>query len=121
MKKNFKSSATDIKMNVIRMCDERYGDITNIVYLAGPMRGYPNFNKEAFHRAEEMLLDDGYQVINPARNPTGLTQREYMQIDVQYVFTATHLYMLKGWGDSYGARVEYALGEYLGLTIIYEE
>jgi len=105
----------------MRMSDARYGSVIDIVYICGPMRGYPNFNKDAFYRAEEMLLSEGYQVINPARNPTGLTQREYMQIDVQYVFTATHLYMLKGWEESYGARVEHALGEYLGLSIIYEE
>ncbi|MBB7007809.1 DUF4406 domain-containing protein, partial [Escherichia coli] len=44
------------------------------VYIAGPMTGYKNFNREAFHKAEEELKREGHTVLNPAVLPDGLTQ-----------------------------------------------
>jgi len=35
------------------------------VYLAGPMRGLPNFNFQAFEDAAHDLADMGYKVISP--------------------------------------------------------
>ncbi len=45
------------------------------VYIAGPMTGYKNFNREAFHNAEEELKREGHTVLNPAVLPDGLTLR----------------------------------------------
>ena len=50
------------------------------VYIAGPMTGYKNFNREAFHNAEEELKREGHTVLNPAVLPDGLTQPQYMDI-----------------------------------------
>ena len=50
------------------------------VYIAGPMTGYENFNREAFHRAEDALKREGHTVLNPAVLPDGLTQPHYMDI-----------------------------------------
>ena len=36
------------------------------VFISGPMKGYPNFNKEAFDQAEKELIQQGYTVFNPA-------------------------------------------------------
>ena len=36
-----------------------------ITYLAGPMRGYPDWNQQAFMDADAALTRRGYQVINP--------------------------------------------------------
>ena len=36
------------------------------VFISGPMKGYPNFNKEAFDQAEKELVQQGYTVFNPA-------------------------------------------------------
>ncbi len=47
------------------------------VYIAGPMTGYENFNREAFHKAEEELKREGHTVLNPAVLPDGLTQPHY--------------------------------------------
>ncbi|EGF7427729.1 DUF4406 domain-containing protein, partial [Escherichia coli] len=41
------------------------------VYIAGPMTGYKNFNREAFHEAEEKLKQKGCTVLNPAVLPGG--------------------------------------------------
>jgi hypothetical protein len=41
--------------------------LMNRVYLAGPMRGYSDFNFPAFMAAEALLLEQGaYEVFNPA-------------------------------------------------------
>lgn len=95
--------------------------LKDIVYISGPMSGYVNFNKEAFYDAEEVLRNAGHEVINPARNPSGLTVAQYMQIDLNSIFHCTAVYFLKGWRDSYGARVEHALAQYLGLKLIFQE
>ncbi|EER3682409.1 TPA: DUF4406 domain-containing protein, partial [Escherichia coli O26] len=42
------------------------------VYIAGPMTGYENFNREAFHKVEEELKREGHTVLNPAVLPDGL-------------------------------------------------
>ena len=34
------------------------------VFISGPMKGYPNFNKEAFDQAEKELIQQGYTVFN---------------------------------------------------------
>ena len=39
-------------------------------YIAGPMRGYVDFNKRAFDRAEGFLLSVGYEVMNPHKMDT---------------------------------------------------
>lgn len=36
------------------------------VYIAGPMRGYPNFNFAAFDKAKALLESQGWYVISPA-------------------------------------------------------
>lgn len=40
------------------------------LYVAGPMRGIPEFNFPAFFEAEDRPLKAGYDVINPARKDT---------------------------------------------------
>lgn len=35
------------------------------VFISGPMKGYPNFNKEAFDQAEKELVQQGYEEVAP--------------------------------------------------------
>jgi len=44
-----------------------------VIYIAGPMRGYKNLNLKAFFDAEKKLKKDGWVVINPAKNPPGMS------------------------------------------------
>ena len=39
---------------------------THTLYLAGPMRGYPRFNFDAFDKARHALRLRGYAVLCPA-------------------------------------------------------
>ncbi len=91
------------------------------IYIAGPMTGYENFNREAFHRAEDALKREGHTVLNPAVLPDGLTQPHYMDICMAMLRCVDAVYMLKGWQQSAGARAELALAEKLGHAVIFQE
>ncbi|WP_097332594.1 DUF4406 domain-containing protein, partial [Escherichia coli] len=91
------------------------------IYIAGPMTGYENFNREAFHRAEEALKREGHTVLNPAVLPDGLTQPQYMDICMAMIRCVDAVYMLKGWQRSAGAKAELALAEKLGHAVIFQE
>ena len=106
-------------------------------YIAGPMRGYPEFNFPAFYRAADYLRARGHFVFNPAErdakegfDPTGFrgdtAELEAVKFDLRAALLAdmtficqeaTHIWMLPGWNKSSGATAERALGLALGLKI----
>lgn len=88
------------------------------IYIAGPMTGLPNFNRDTFHREAERLQTLGHVALNPAILPDGLEQHEYMAICIEMVKMADQLVMLPGWERSAGARAEHALAIKLGKAII---
>jgi len=109
------------------------------VYLAGPMRGYPNFNFPAFDFAAAALRSQGHEVFSPAerdreaygpevennptgdesKGPPGLTIRDCMLADTDWICRhAEAIALLPGWEKSRGALAEKALGEAIGATII---
>jgi hypothetical protein len=91
------------------------------IYIAGPMTGFHEFNRPAFHEAAAVLKSDGHIVLNPATLPDGLSQFEYMDICLAMLRCAHAIYLLQGWELSAGARAEQALAEKLNLRRIYEE
>lgn len=90
------------------------------IYIAGPMTGYPDYNRAAFNAKASELMAEGHIVLNPAVLPGGLCQSEYMDICLAMVRSADAIYLLNRWEESVGARAEHALAEKLGLTVIYE-
>lgn len=106
-------------------------------YVAGPMRGHPEFNFPAFIEKTEELRTQNHYVFNPAerdiergfdyRGLTGSTEelqnlgfnlREALATDTEFIcLEATHIYMLPGWSSSKGATAERALALALGLTV----
>ena len=90
------------------------------IYIAGPMTGYPDYNRAAFNAKASELMAEGHIVLNPAVLPGGLCQSEYMEICLAMVRSADAIYLLNRWEESIGARAEHALAEKLGLTVIYE-
>ena len=87
------------------------------IYIAGPMKGYPNFNREAFNKAASKLWDAGWQPINPVCieqiypcEENGKVCRirllELKDIERSFVAHADAIYLLDGWEASSGARTE---------------
>ena len=106
------------------------------VYLAGPMRGIPEFNFPAFTEAARELRDAGFEVFNPAErdqqngfDPTGLTGnedlndgvhrfdlRDALGADLDWITrNADVIALLPGWERSKGVRAELATAAALGL------
>ena len=107
----------------------------HIVYISGPMTGIQEFNRPAFFLMERTLLErfKTCTTLNPARITdkhiaTSLRflkeeekYREYMKHDIELVFSATAIMLLKGWHNSKGANAELALAKALNLLIVYED
>jgi hypothetical protein len=111
------------------------------IYIAGPMRGFKDFNFPSFDRQAKVLLIQGWEVINPAEmdrengeppsdpmeyNPlVNYEDREFMRKvlkrDIMEICeNCTAIYMMSGWEKSKGATAEWSVAKALGLSIYYE-
>lgn len=112
------------------------------VYLAGPMRGYPEFNFPMFMKAAKGLRAQGMVVFNPAESDNekhgtdiskgnktgdesvaaaqhGFSLREALERDMVWICrNADAIALLPGWQQSKGATAERALATALGLSVI---
>lgn len=91
------------------------------IYLAGPMRGYPEFNYPAFHTEAKKLRDLGHFVFNPAEASLGDSNiRQCMAVDTAWICNvAEAVALMPGWEKSKGACAEKALADCIGLEIIH--
>jgi len=106
---------------------------SRIIYVAGPMRNYHDFNFPAFDAASKRLREAGWIVNSPAEHDreSGFdeTQNTLEGFDIHAAFAwdmdvichrADAIYMLEGWEGSIGARIEHDVAKFIGLEIIYE-
>jgi hypothetical protein len=100
-----------------------------IAYLAGPMRGYPRYNFDAFLSAAEQLFEHGYEVLSPAQHdldvgfdPDGPLDRfdleAAMRWDIGAVLAAQVVVLLPGWRESEGVAVELTVARAIGTPAI---
>jgi hypothetical protein len=91
-----------------------------VIFISGPMTGYEDYNRAAFHAAANELAGQGYVVLNPAVLPDGLAHDEYMQICLAMLEQADEIYVLDGWGRSKGAQREVQRAHALGLIMKFQ-
>ncbi len=111
------------------------------IYVAGPMRGKPDFNFPAFKAAAAKLRAQGHTVFNPAERDEmihgpevgksatgdlrdaeskGFSLRDALKADCAWICDhGDAIALLPEWERSAGATTERALGITLGLKIIY--
>lgn len=113
------------------------------IYLAGPMRGIPEFNFQAFHATAAKLRAQGHEVFNPAERDIahhgvdiskgneagdetlaamqhGFSLRDALADDCEFICRhANAIALMPGWERSLGAKAERALSIALGHQIIY--
>ena len=116
------------------------------IYLAGPMRGIPDFNHPAFAKVTARLRAGGHHVFSPAENDMATFGREFVSnetgsedvaaakikmtpmelrrhvFEVDFTWICQHadaVALLPGWKRSAGAKAEKAAAEALGLQIIF--
>ncbi len=90
------------------------------IYIAGKMAGLPDHGRRHFREAEKRLREAGYIVLNPAALPDGMSADKYMPICLAMLEAADAIYMLVGWRDSLGARLERGYAQYQGKEIFEE-
>lgn len=98
------------------------------VYLAGPMRGIPEYNFPAFIKAAAHLREHGIEVVSPAEmdldagiDPNGpegfdlAAYHEAMRRDYRALTECYAIAMLDGWWRSVGATAELRAAINMGL------
>lgn len=92
------------------------------IYVSGPMTGIEDFNRPAFFFAENSLLEEGHQVVNPAKVNLGPGAKweDYMRVDLAGMLDCEGIYMLKGWEASKGANLELHIAKSLGFAVMHE-
>lgn len=117
------------------------------VYIAGPMRGIPEFNFPAFDAAAALGRALGYEVISPAEldRESGFSEKGHdgqvndrghsEAITIDFMRRAAHrdffaiigtpekpgvdaVALLPGWEKSRGAKAEKAMAEWIGLDVL---
>jgi len=92
-----------------------------VCYISGPMSGLPELNYPAFFAAEEQLRSNFSKILNPARlkldEGQSITWENWMRKAIAMMTEATHIFLLPGWQNSRGARLEVVIAESLGIII----
>lgn len=86
------------------------------------MTGIEDYNFPAFNRAAGMLRESGWVVENPADHGVveGASWSDYLAYDLTRLGTCGAVYLLRGWQNSKGAKLEYLIAKELGMVIIEE-
>lgn len=103
------------------------------VYIAGPMRGIPQFNFPEFDRVAARWRKAGWDVVNPADldreigfDGSDISKADEafvkmaMERDLDALKTCDAIVLLDGWADSEGARHELMVATDLGLYVFNE-
>lgn len=101
------------------------------VYVAGPIRGYPDGNRAKFDQAVALLKEMGHQPVNPHDIPTnhegpcigGPASVEdhthqygcYLRDDIMVLMFCDAIALLPGWQNSKGAATEAHVAQSIGL------
>jgi hypothetical protein len=98
------------------------------LYIAGPMRGKPNWNFDEFNTVAQRLRAMGHQVFNPAEiaQAWGYCEgkqdgecRDHLKHvligDMACILACDGIVLLDGWRESRGSTVEVSMGQFLGL------
>lgn len=93
------------------------------VYISGEISGTPEFEESQrvkFEEAEIKLKEKGFVVVNPFKlnHEKAETWSDYMRTDIKALMDCTHIFMLRGWGNSRGARIEQQLAVNLGIEFL---
>ena len=110
-------------------CSERWRNEEKVIYVSGKITGTSDYVTR-FSTVEDKLIAEGYEVLNPVREGKRLehcletekpTWVQYMKYAIATMMKADYIYMMSGWKQSKGARLEHFLARALNYNIIYEE
>lgn len=92
------------------------------VYIAGKISDLPHsqaFN--TFIEYERLLTSHGHEVTNPMRLPHAPDSEweDFMAMDIAHLVRCEAIFLIPGWEDSRGARLEHKLAKHLRLKVIH--
>lgn len=94
------------------------------VYISGAIAHHDLAERKAtFAAAARRLSEEGYFPVNPFDNGLGddADRREHMRVDIGMLVECDCIYMLKGWRESKGAKLEHDVATTCGLSVKYEK
>lgn len=93
------------------------------VYISGPITGQPNAI-EKFNEAKGTIkmLNENYEPISPMDLPHNHDKswKAHMKEDIKTLMECDAIYLMEGWKNSIGAKIEKEIAENLSYKIIYE-
>lgn len=93
------------------------------IYISGGITGIKNY-KENFETAENYLLNQGFEIVNPVKVGEKLGSVSYplyMRADLEELLHCTHIYMMDKWWMSKGAIVELIVAKVCGIVVSYAD
>ena len=92
------------------------------IYLSGPISGYDiEERKVVFSNTAEMLKSNGNDVFNPIESIVPKPYSEYIRYDLKQLLDCDAIYLLNGWRDSKGCRIEAQVAKAIGIKVFKEE
>jgi len=89
------------------------------IYISGPISGTDDY-VERFKAAEAKILAAGQTTVNPASVTGSFDYRTYINRGLARLAECDAIYLMEGWRNSKGARLEQRYAETVGL-MEYEE
>lgn len=93
------------------------------IYISGKISGTDlTETRKRFAAVAKVTKKLGYEPVNPFEN--GLSEHDswkaHMLKDIADLLQCKAIYMLQGWQDSKGARIEHYIATKIGMPIMYE-
>lgn len=90
------------------------------LYLAGPITGYPDYNRDAFEVAAIALRLHHHEPVSPFENGVYVNApwSAHMRADLKRLVDADGVAVLPGWECSRGATLEVHIAQALGMTVL---
>lgn len=90
-----------------------------ILYIAGPITGYQNLNRESFSYAAASLIRAGYQVVDPSVHEVdGWTWQDYLKNCLPQLLDCEGVATLPYWQESRGAQLELHVAHAVGILVM---
>lgn len=101
------------------------------VFISGPMTGIEGYNFPKFNRYETILTEKGYEVVNPVHICKKYKEKEVLAStkvfnqmvneELQELVKCDAIFLLDGWNESEGSKLELENALMHDLKIITEE